>query len=211
MLKEAKAGASVELVVCSKGEAASSGDPDTRVAECERAAAMLGAGLRFADLGGDARIERSNANALALAREIRRARPRVLLAPSLVEDQHPDHAVVGALARDAARLARYGGLEPLRDLDPWSVDTLLYYAITPGGEPRDRLPLVFEIGEVVEDWTRLMECHASQMRSRRYVELQLARARALGLQAGGASAQALWSSDALLLDRLADARGMRLY
>src|SRR5690606_25446527 len=134
-----------------------------------------------------------------------------LLAPSLVEDQHPDHAVVGALARDAARLARYGGLEALRDIEPWSVEVLFYYAITPGAEPRDRLPAAIEIGEFVEDWTRLMESHASQMKTRRYVELQLARARTLGLQIGGSYAQALWSNDALLIDRPTSARGARLY
>ena len=49
-------------------------------------------------------------------RIIRRVRPGIVLAPSLVENQHPDHARLGRLVRDAARLARYGGVEELRAL-----------------------------------------------------------------------------------------------
>jgi LmbE family N-acetylglucosaminyl deacetylase len=52
----------------------------------------------------------------------------VVLAPSVIENQHPDHARLGGLVRDAARLARYGGVQELRDLPPHTINQLFYYA-----------------------------------------------------------------------------------
>ena len=57
-----------------------------------------------------------------------------------------------------------------------------------------------------------MEAHASQMKTRDYVELQLARARVLGLDAGVAHAQALWPNNPLVFDSLAVlSRGARRF
>ena len=48
-----------------------------------------------------------------------------------------------------------------------------------------------------------MECHQTQLRTRRYIELQTARARLLGLEAGVEYAQALYPTDDLLIKNLA--------
>ena len=72
--------------------------------------ALLGASIEFVELDGDAHLEIRAAHAIKLAGVIRRVRPGIVLAPSLVENQHPDHARLGRLVRDAARLARYGGV-----------------------------------------------------------------------------------------------------
>src|SRR6185369_9874114 len=80
--------------------------------------------------GGDCHIEHKPANIMTLAREIRRFKPDVVLAPHLGENQHPDHAMVGKTVRDAARLARYGGLQDLEDLAPHPITSLYYYTIT---------------------------------------------------------------------------------
>jgi LmbE family N-acetylglucosaminyl deacetylase len=74
----------------------------------------LGATLEFVELDGDAHLEIRAAHAIKLAGVIRRLRPDILLAPSLGENQHPDHFRLGRLVRDAARLARYGGVAELR-------------------------------------------------------------------------------------------------
>jgi len=64
----------------------------------------------------------------------------------------------------------------------------------------------------MEAWTAAMEAHASQTRARNYVELQLTRARLLGLRAGVGHAIALYPNDALVLDSLAQlSRGARLF
>lgn len=212
LLKEAAAGARIHLLICSKGEAGSNGTAEEREAECEAAARVLGAGLSFIDCGGDGLIENRRANAVRIARVIRETQASVVLAPSLVENQHPDHAAVGGATRAAARLARYAGLGELRDLAAHAIESLYFYAITPGAEPTGATPFLFDVSEVVEDWRNLMGCHASQMKTRRYLELQVSRARTLGLNSGCEYAQALWPNDAVLVDDLNSApRGARLF
>ena len=107
------------------------------------------------------------------------------------------------LCRNAARLARYGGLPGLRDLPAHSVQHHFEYAITPGAEPPDdRVKLRVDISAQFQHWIALMECHATQLRTRRYVELQTARARLLGLRSGLEYAQALYPVDDFLLTSL---------
>src|SRR6185369_3488058 len=133
--KETRLGRQVHFVVCSRGEAGSHGTPVQRVAEAEKSAALLGATVEFIELDGDAHLEIRAAHAIKLAGIVRRVKPGLLLAPSLVENQHPDHWRLGRLVRDAARLARYGGVQELRDLAPHTVGQLLFYAVTPEAEP----------------------------------------------------------------------------
>ncbi|MEI9961422.1 MAG: hypothetical protein WDM76_09940 [Limisphaerales bacterium] len=59
--------------------------------------------------------------------------------------------------------------------------------------------------EIVTAWTAAMEAHASQVRARKYIELQLARARLNGLRAGVGHAIALFPNDPLVLDFLPQA------
>src|SRR5690606_5362491 len=99
LLKEASRGTRIHMLVCSKGESGSSGSVEQRVSECESAARQLGATLHFLESGGDGKIEGSRETALSIARIIRATRPHTLLAPSLVEDQHPDHSAIGRATR----------------------------------------------------------------------------------------------------------------
>ena len=126
-----------------------------------------------------------------------------------MENQHPDHARVGRLVRDAARLARYGGLKELRASPAHSIGQLYYYAVTPEAEPADITPVLVDISEpdIVAAWAQAMEAHATQTTARSYVELQLARARLLGLRAGIGHAMALFPNDPLVVDSLAQIGG----
>jgi LmbE family N-acetylglucosaminyl deacetylase len=202
---QTRAGGAAHFVICSRGEAASRGSPAQRVAEAGKAAALLGASVEFIELDGDAHLEARAAHAIRLAGILRRVRPDLVLAPSLVENQHPDHARLGRLVRDAARLARYGGIEELRDAPPHAIGQLLYYAVTPEAEPADLTPVLIDVSapEVVAAWTAAMEAHASQTGARNYVELQLARARLRGLRAGVGHAMALFPNDPPVFDSLA--------
>src|SRR5215475_6395248 len=92
LILDARNGHEVRILVTSKGEAASSGTPEERADEARAAAKIIGATIQFLDLGGDCRIEHSPSNAAVMAREIRRFRPDVVLAPHLGENQHPDHS-----------------------------------------------------------------------------------------------------------------------
>ncbi len=203
--RETLAGRSAHFVICSRGESATHGTPAERTEEAKKAAAILGATVEFIELDGDAQLEVRAAHALKLAAVIRRVRPGVVLAPSLVENQHPDHPRLGQLVRDAARLARYGGVEKLKAKPAHAIGPLFFYAVTPEAEPAGVLPVLLDISapKVIAAWTASMEAHVSQLRTRNYVELQLARARAQGLRAGVDHAQPLYPHDALVFDSLA--------
>lgn len=202
--REVQLGAVAHFVVGSRGEAATHGSPAERTREAEQGAAFLGATLEFIELGGDARLESRPEHAITIARIIRRLRPRILFAPTTVENQHPDHVVLGSLVRDAARLARYGGVDALRDLPPHAIDHLFYYAITVEGELKDSSGFFVEISEpaVMAKWTQAMQAHVTQSQTRNYVDLQLTRARLNGLRCGVSHAAVLFPADPLVVASL---------
>lgn len=189
----------VHLVVASRGESGSNGTPEVRTMEAEAAAEQLRATLHWCDFGGDAHMEKSVGHVLAAARWIREIRPTMVLAPTTVATQHPDHVVVGQVVRDAVRLARYGKVSELMDMAPWAAPQFYQYAISPSAEPTGINQVIVDVSSVGNDWKRLMLQHASQMATRDYSELQLTRARALGMQANLDLAQALYSEDLLIL------------
>jgi len=210
--KEILLGRPAHLVVCSQGEAGSHGTPKQRVAEAKEAARLLGASIQFIELDGDAHLEIKSAHAIKLARIVRRVKPGIVLGPSVVENQHPDHWRLGCLVRDAVRLARYGGLKELRNNAPHAIQQLLFYALTPEAEPRDVTPVFIDVSdsEIVAAWTAAMQMHSSQTAARAYVELQLTRARANGLRAGVDHAIALFPANPFVLDSLGPlSRGAR--
>lgn len=212
--RETRAGRKAHFVLCSSGEAGTHGTPAQRTAESKRAAALLGATVEFIKLDGDAHLELRAAHAIKLAGVIRRVRPGIVLAPSLVENQHPDHARLGKLVRDACRLARYGGLKELRNKAPHVIGQLFFYATSPEAEPSDLGRVLIDVSapEIIAAWTASMEAHASQTRARNYVELQLTRARLNGVRAGMGHAIALFPNDPLVVDSLAQlGRGARRF
>jgi LmbE family N-acetylglucosaminyl deacetylase len=202
--RETAAGRPVHFVICSRGEAGTHGTPAGRTAEAKRAARLLGASVEFITLDGDAQLEVKTRHALKLAGIIRRIRPGLVLAPTLEQNQHPDHYRLAQLVRDATRLARYGGLKKLGNRKAHAIDQLFFYAVSPDAKPAEK-PVLIDISapEIIAAWTKSMEAHASQLRTRNYVELQLARARVHGLGAGLEYAQPLFPNDPLVFASLA--------
>jgi LmbE family N-acetylglucosaminyl deacetylase len=212
--RETHAGRKAHFIVCSRGEAGTYGTPKQRIAESKKSAALLGATIEFLELDGDAHLEIRAAHAIKLAEIIRRVCPVVVLAPSVVENQHPDHSRLGKLVRDAARLARFGSLKELRRQKSHAIEQLFFYAVTPEAEPRDISPVLFDVSapEIISTWTTAMNAHASQTFARNYVELQLTRARLLGARAGVGHAIALFPNEPLMFESLALAgRGARRF
>ncbi len=206
LIQESRKGNRVKLLVLSRGEAASNGTPESREAESRAAAKLIDAEIDFVDFGGDCHIERTPENAIKLAAEIRKFQPAIVLAPHTDENQHPDHAVAGKLARDACRLARYGGLSSLKGFSlagtaPHAVTALYCYTITKAfGEP----DIVIDVSDVVKDWEAAMLAHASQMKSRAYVDLRLSAARNLGLSIGAEYAAGFFVNDPVRVGALSD-------
>lgn len=204
VIKEARAGRPVHLVVCSRGEAGSHGTPAERTREAKQAAKIMGATIQFVDLDGDAQLEIRAAHAMKLAGIIRKIRPSMVLAPSLSTNQHPDHWRLGCIVRDAARLARFGGLKPLASQKAHAIEQLFYYAPVAVAEPCDEPEVLIDISEmeVFDLWNDAMMAHQSQVKNRRYVELQVARARVRGLAAGVEYAMAIFPNDSMMFDSL---------
>jgi len=201
LIQEARRRNRVKLLVLSRGEAASHGTPESRAEESRAAAALMRADIEFLDFGGDCHIQQTHENAFAIARQIREFQPSIVLAPHTGENQHPDHAVVGKLVRDACRYARYGGLEDLKRHAPHSVAALYFYAITQNLADPD---VVIDISDVVAEWEAAMKCHASQMSTRSYVDLRLSAARNLGLSIGVEYAVGFAANDPIRLGALSD-------
>ena len=202
--KETRRGWSAHLVVCSLGESASHGTPARRKQEARRGAELLRATIEFIDLGGDAHFQLTPERTMKLAAIMRRVRPAMVLAPTTVKNQHPDHTRLGRMVEAAARIARYGGVKELRSVPPHVIRQLLFYAQTTAGEPGDCTPLLFNVSEpeILADWKLAMEAHGSQTVRREYVELQMTRARLRGLSAGIGYAIALFAADPLVFESL---------
>lgn len=121
----ARRGTTFGIVDLTRGEMGTRGTPELRAREGAKAARILGARFRAnLDLGdGDLRTDRA---AQSLVMEVvRRARPRLVLAPLLL-DRHPDHARASRLVSDAAW---YAGLAKLETgLAPHRPDQVVFYA-----------------------------------------------------------------------------------
>jgi N-acetylglucosamine malate deacetylase 1 len=213
VVNETRAGRAAHLVVCSRGESSTHGTPEQRAVEATQGAELMGATLEFIELDGDAHLQIRIEHTLKLAEIIRQRRPGIVLAPSPSENQHPDHGKLGQMAREAARLARYGGVAELRAHPPHMIDQLLFYSQTPEAEPQGLGQLLIDVSdpEILAAWTAAMEAHATQARARHYVEMQLTRARLNGLRAGVDHAIAVFPNDALVLESLGQLRGARQF
>jgi LmbE family N-acetylglucosaminyl deacetylase len=212
--RETGAGRPAHFVVCSRGEAATHGTPARRMKEAKQSAELLGATLEFLEVGGDAHFEVRVEHVLKLAAVVRRLRPGIVLAPSCVENQHPDHSRLGQMVRDAARLARYGGVKELRGLPPHALGQLFFYAVTPEAEPSGVTPVLVDVSapELVAVWTAAMKAHATQTNALSYVDLQLTRAHLRGLRAGVGHAIALFPNEPVVVESLAQlGRGARAF
>ena len=202
LIQEVRNGHEARILVASKGEAGSAGTPEERAQEARDAARIIGAAIQFLEMGGDCHISHSPASAITLAREIRRFKPDVVLAPHLGENQHPDHSAVGRIVRDGARLARYGGLQDLEELPPHPITSLYYYTITQ--VLLDPPELVLDVSSAREAWEAAIHCHKTQMKTRNYMDLVLSRARTLGASIGVEYAAALWLNDPIRVKSLGD-------
>jgi LmbE family N-acetylglucosaminyl deacetylase len=206
LIQETRKRNHVKLLVLSKGEAASNGTPESREAEARAAAKLIGSEIEFMDFGGDCHMQYTPKHAFEIAAEIRKFRPTIVLAPHTGENQHPDHAVVGKLARDACRFARYAGLEELKGFTisgfaAHAIAALYFYGITREfGSP----DVVVDISDVVADWETAMRCHHSQMQTRSYADLRLSGARNLGLSIGVEYAAGFYANDPVRVAALSD-------
>jgi N-acetylglucosamine malate deacetylase 1 len=109
--REAAAGRRVALVDLTRGECGSRGTPETRAAEAEAAARILGVAHRESLGLPDARLSETIEHRDAIVEAVRRLRPRVVLLQHW-EQRHPDHAHASRLVYDACFMAGLRNYRP---------------------------------------------------------------------------------------------------
>jgi bacillithiol biosynthesis deacetylase BshB1 len=124
--REAARGRRVAIVDLTRGESGSRGTPETRAAEADEAARILGVAHRESLGLPDARLSVVPEHKDPLVEAIRRLRPRVVLLQHW-EQRHPDHANASRIVYEASFLAGLRNYRP--DLGPAFRPTKLVYAL----------------------------------------------------------------------------------
>lgn len=130
-------GGRIGLLHLSRGEAGTRGTPQIRLEEARAAASVLGADfVRVLEIP-DGQIQDIPPHREPIVHAIRETRPKLLLAP-WIEDDHPDHAATGQLAKACWYLSGIRNAHP-GEHPPHRPGQLWFY---PSHEPLDATCLV---------------------------------------------------------------------
>jgi bacillithiol biosynthesis deacetylase BshB1 len=116
-------GYKVGILDLTQGEMGTRGTPELRAQEAEAARAVIGARFRHRLNLGDSKLSTSVENRLAVAEQIRMARPKTVILPYW-EGRHPDHYIAATLGYEACYAS---GLKKLPiPGEPWRPQKILY-------------------------------------------------------------------------------------
>ena len=157
LLRAAAFGRRAAIVDLTQGEMGTRGSTELRAEEAARAAAVLGVSARANLELPDAGITNTPETRAALARLIRRFRPRIVIAPSPWA-RHPDHRVAAELVRDACFVAGLARVAPeVPKHRPFKVVHCVTYR-----EDAVKPTFVVDISDVFERKLDAIRCYASQ-------------------------------------------------
>jgi bacillithiol biosynthesis deacetylase BshB1 len=157
LVKAARRGQRTAIVDLTQGEMGTRGSAELRAEEASHAAEVLGVSARETLGLPDAGIENSPATREALAKVIRRFRPRVVIAPAS-EGRHPDHRVTAGLVRDACFVAGLAKIAPdVPKHRPYKILHSLTYR-----QDFLRPTFVVDITDEFEQKLAAVRCYASQ-------------------------------------------------
>jgi bacillithiol biosynthesis deacetylase BshB1 len=123
LLGMASKGYTVGMLDLTQGEMGTRGTPEIRAQEAEASRAVIGARFRVTMNLGDSTLTASIENRMALARHIRRIRPKTVILPYW-KGRHPDHYTAATLGYEACYAS---GLRQLPlDGAPWRPKKILY-------------------------------------------------------------------------------------
>lgn len=182
----AKRGYRCGIVILTQGEMGTGGTVEIRTQEVKDAAAILGVDILATFDWGDTRLEDNYEHRLEVARVIRQARPKIVLAPYPQvghgrRQSHPDHVAAGVITINAANLAslKKADLPGERHL----VDRIFHYFLPPGVYPN----FVVDITPHFDQWIEALSAHKSQFlnpeKSKDYLESLTLMAKSNGMQA----------------------------
>ncbi len=156
LARAARTGARTAVITLTRGEMASRGTPAGRVAEFEQAASVLGLAHHEMLSMPDGGLASDEPSRLAVVREIREHRPRLVLV-HYWEDRHPDHAAASRIVQEAAFLAGLSKLDTGQE--PHRPAEVLYYMHTWEFEPS----FVVDISADLEAKQRALAAFSSQL------------------------------------------------
>jgi len=157
LIKSARSGRVTAIIDLTAGESGTRGSAELRGRESDAASRILGVSERV-NLGlPDAGLTNTPETRALLAVEIRRLRPKVVIAPPL-QGRHPDHIVAAQLIRDACFVAGLAKIVPeVPAFRPRKILHAIAYR-----EDYIKPTFVVDISDVFEDKLRAIQCYASQ-------------------------------------------------
>jgi bacillithiol biosynthesis deacetylase BshB1 len=114
ILSHISQGLKVGILDLTRGELGTRGTAETRAAEAEAAADILGVSVRENAGFADGFFENDKAHQLEIIKYIRKYRPDIILA-NAIHDRHPDHARAAQLTADAVFLSGLSKIETVMD------------------------------------------------------------------------------------------------
>ncbi|MEB3101294.1 bacillithiol biosynthesis deacetylase BshB1 [Ferviditalea candida] len=186
--KHTQVGYRVGICDLTRAEMSSNGTVETRRLEAETASQILGLSVRANLELPDRGLTMEAGQVAAIAKEIRRHRPKIVFAP-FWQDRHPDHVMCSHLVGEAvfnAKLRKY-----LPEFEPVQVEQVYYYFINDVQKP----DLLVDVSDVYEHKLAALRAYQSQFMppaeqedrvetplNRGYLENVEARDRVLGQQ-----------------------------
>ena len=152
--RHAAAGESIGLCDLTAGEMSSNGTVESRLAEADAAARVLGAAWRENLHLPDRRIGTDPTHLDSVVAFIRRHQPRVVAAPYW-SDRHPDHGAASTLVTEAAFNS---GLRRFGEGDSWKPEWICYYFINDAAQPS----FVVDVSGYYDRKREALDCYRSQ-------------------------------------------------
>ena len=157
LMKAKSMGRTIAVIDLTAGELGTRGSAETRAAEAEQAAMVMGLAARE-NLGlPDAGIVNTPETRARLAVAIRKFKPSIVIAPAL-GGRHPDHHVSAQLIRDACFVAGLAKVEPGT---PAHRPRKIIHAVT-HREDFAKPTFVVDITDVFERKLDAIRCYSSQ-------------------------------------------------
>lgn len=149
-------GYSAAIIDMTRGEMGTRGTPEIRAAEAQAAADVLGVSERI-NLGlPDGRLENTEAARVLVVEQIRRLRPKLVLA-HYWEDLHPDHAATGHIVKDTMYPAGFANY-PVKG-QPFRPNEYLFFMAHFPFEPS----FVVDVAGYWEKKVESVQCYGSQL------------------------------------------------
>jgi N-acetylglucosamine malate deacetylase 1 len=156
LITAARGGAATGVITLTRGEMGTRGTLAGRAAEFDAACTLMG--VRHHEMLGlrDGWLSVDEPSKMAVLREIREHRPRIVLLP-WEEDRHPDHGAASRIIQEASFLA---GLRKIdTGQEPFRPAQLLYYMSAWEFEPS----FIVDISAVIEEKRRAILAYNTQV------------------------------------------------